>query len=168
MEPTVKRRHPKGEALAYFKVHVRDVTDACMIWPYPPAGDERRGWYGRLWIDGHHQPVTVLTCELHYGPRSAGMLACHGPCHNTLCWNWQHLYWGSLSANALDRHRDGTGWNRGDQAPNRKLTEAQAIEIIRRRASGERTSDLAREFAVSTTAVNKLASGRIRPYLPRP
>lgn len=43
------------------------------------------------------------------------------------------------------------------QGGDKKLTKAQRLEIVRRRMEGERTSDLAKEFGVSSSNVSQLS-----------
>jgi hypothetical protein len=58
------------------------------------------------------------------------------------------------------------GWNKlGEQNPAARLTESQVIEIKKRLADGERRVLLASEYGVSTTAINRIATGKSWAHL---
>ena len=154
-------RRRKGEALAYYYAHLDDQTDDCMIWPYEIGS---HGGHPRLYIAGRHYQVNVLACEHHHGPRPLGMVACHGPCHTPACWNGRHLSWGTFSQNALDRHRDNTGWGKGEAAAHVKLTEAQVLTIL---ASPEKAAVLAARYEVEYHTILAVRLGRTWKHIPR-
>ena len=54
---------------------------------------------------------------------------------------------------------------RGDRSASSKITEVEALEIIRRRTAGELGTDLAREFGLHSSEVYRIASGKKRPHL---
>jgi hypothetical protein len=99
-------RYGDTEQLIWFRTHIHDETDECVIWPYGCTGN---GKYGQLVINGKIQTVPAWVCEFRYGPRpSKKYVAAHGPCHNPLCINYRHLSWKTYSENNLDMNRDGT------------------------------------------------------------
>ncbi len=53
----------------------------------------------------------------------------------------------------------------GERAPNAKLSDAQAMEMIRRRRSGEAIKSLSREYGVSQSVASQTCSGKIRKHL---
>jgi hypothetical protein len=53
--------------------------------------------------------------------------------------------------------------HKGQQNPNSKLTDAQAVELVRRIAAGERPKDVARSYGVSLTTACQIYAGRRRP-----
>lgn len=55
---------------------------------------------------------------------------------------------------------------RGEQINTAKLTEEQVLEIRRRKANGDRTLDLAKEYGLTKGAINRLASGKTWKHLP--
>ena len=147
-------RTPAGVALAYFHAHVNDETDDCIVWPYARAASG----HGRIRIKGISYGVHELACELHYGPRPAGMSAIHGPCHNPACFNWRHLSWGTHHRNMLDRERDGT-LPRGNVLPQAKLTRELVIEIRARYAYGDISQEqLAIEYGVTRRTIGRVVS----------
>jgi HNH endonuclease len=146
----------RGEPMAYYLAHVDDETEECIVWPYSAS----RG-YGWLLFDGHVRPVHVLACERRHGLRPAGMEAIHAPvvCHNTRCFNWRHLRWGTHSENIRDAIRDGTAVNNlvqrpGEEHGTAKLTWTQVNEIRARYATGEvGYTALAREYGVHNSTI---------------
>jgi hypothetical protein len=141
-----------GEPLAHFYVHVDDNTDECIVWPYGATGG-----YGRLHLPDHSRPmVHVLACERHYGPMpQPGMIAMHAPviCHNSLCYNWRHLSWGTKKLNSDDKTLDGTK-PFGETHGQSKLTWEKVAQIRQRYAAGGITLlALATEYGVNKNSV---------------
>lgn len=138
--------------LDYFREHLYDQTDECMLWPYAAA----RG-YGQVWLDGRAQAVHVLACIAHHGPRPPGMEAAHGPCHNPRCWNGRHLSWRTTAQNhGEDRLRDGTH-PRGEGNPKAKLT-ADDVRAIRAEYArgGVSLRDLGARYGIYFTTVGAI------------
>lgn len=139
-------------------------TDECIIWPHTLNGSG----YGIIYLDRPSKKATmvprlVLTQRVG-GPPSPKHLALHGPCHNPACVNYRHLRWGTQADNSADMLRDSTRL-KGEDATPAKLTEAQAIEIKRRRAAGETTVALGREFGVNSSTISRLARGENWSFL---
>jgi hypothetical protein len=53
--------------------------------------------------------------------------------------------------------------HRGQQNPSAKLTDAQAIELVRRIAAGQRPKDVAESFGIALTTACQIYRGRRRP-----
>lgn len=70
--------------------------------------------------------------------------------------------WGHLPR---PKGRNPRNARRGEGVTVSKLTEAQVLEIRRRRAAGERGVDLAREFGIGVTYCRRLANGEYWSYL---
>lgn len=79
-------------------------------------------------IGAGKQLVARLVLEQVVGSCPAGMVLCHGPCHNVACYNPKHVYWGSRRRNMLDMWRDGT-IQIGERNHRTKLTEADVLAI---------------------------------------
>jgi hypothetical protein len=79
-------------------------TDECIVWPH----SSNRSGYGTAWHDGKqvrtHRAALCVVCP----PPTEAHEAAHGPCHNRLCVNPQHLSWKTRKENFADTHRDGT------------------------------------------------------------
>lgn len=125
-------RPANGEPETYFWAHVDDVTDDCILWPYAASGG-----YGHFFSGGRNQPVHILACERHRGPRPIGMWALHTPviCHQKLCFNWRHLSWGTVQRNHDDMILDGTD-PLGERNSRAKLTWDLIAEIRTSYAAG--------------------------------
>jgi len=76
-----------------------------------------------------------------------------------------NLAWGTRQANTQDAIRHGT-LGPGMRARHRRLTEAQVIEIRRRRAAGESPKMLAAEFGVCREYIPVLVSGKAWGCIP--
>lgn len=141
----------RNGALAYFREHLHDVTDGCMIWPY----STNRG-YGQVWIDGRFHRVHVLACEAHSGPRpSPAHEAAHGPCHNQACWNGRHLSWKTRAENEADKVRDGT-LLQGEAHGSAKLTVPEVLAIRAAALAGTPQRPIAAAFGVSQVTVSRI------------
>jgi hypothetical protein len=152
-----------GVPLAYYLAHVDDETEECINWPYAKS----KG-YGTIWLDGRQRAVHALACERYHGPGQPGQIALHAPviCHNPACFNWRHLRWGSRSDNTRDSILDGTfvtnvnlphdPYQIGERHWRAKLTWIQVREIRARWAAGERQIDLAAEYGVQKSAINRI------------
>jgi hypothetical protein len=107
------------------------------------------------------KPLHQLVCRAFKGPPPPGKpwsLHRNGIATDN---HPSNLYWGTPRDNAADSIRHGTKFApRGERTPHAKLTEVQAREIKRRRASGERGCDLAREFKISQQTVCCIKMGR--------
>jgi hypothetical protein len=92
--------------------------------------------------------IHQLVLEAFYGPRPAGLEACHrnGVRSDNRADN---LRWGSPSSNQMDRAMHGTS-NRGERCGTAKLTDEQAREIIQ---STDRGCDLARRYGVAQQTI---------------
>jgi DNA-binding XRE family transcriptional regulator len=83
--------------------------------------------------------------------------------------------WGHVSATRERRHVLGAvdaprslRWSSGNGNPAQKLTEAGALDILRRYAAGETQPALARAYGVTQTCVSFLVRGKTWRHLPRP
>lgn len=76
-----------------------------------------------------------------------------------------NLVWGTREDNAQDAIRHGT-LGPGMRARHRRLTEAQVIEIRRRRARGESPKALAEEFGVCREYIPVLVKGKAWSCIP--
>ena len=159
-----RRRHGRVDAqhgnhatlLNHLDRPLSDFDDACILWP----GHARNG-YGIIGLsDGASLRIHVVTCEHFHGPNPNGLLCLHSrvdgtPCVNSTCFNPRHLRWGTAQDNMDDRTAHGHGCA-GSRNPNAKLTEEAVIAIRRRRAGGEKGTDLAAEYGVTPAAISKI------------
>lgn len=104
---------------------IADAGEDCIIWPYGQSG---RG-YGKLKLDGRDRyahRVALLTVS--EPPTEAHTDAAHGPCHNILCVNPNHLSWKTREENMADTKRDGTALI-GEANSQCKLTDDQVKQV---------------------------------------
>lgn len=148
-------------------VHCPDLGP-CWLW----TASKSRDGYGRFGFEGG--PVLAHRFALIHAtgnsPESS-VQACHR-CDNRACVNPAHLFWGTNADNQRDAFAKGRSSIRTEQdgASNghAKVTEAQAIEIIERRALDEPRSALADEFGISYAAVWSIERGTTWKHLSRP
>ena len=74
-----------------------------------------------------------------------------------------NLEWATLSENTAHQWRIGLVDIRGERHPSAKITNADALNILSRRA--ESPTALAREFGVSTSLIYKIRQGRKKAWL---
>lgn len=94
-----------------------------------------------------------------------GKVALHS-CDNRRCCNPGHIKPGTIAENNADAHAKRRHAH-GERMPQAKLTEAEAVDILRRRRAGESAQALGREFGVSDRLVYLIAAGRKWPHLAR-
>ena len=116
-----------------------DKSGDCWIW----LGNKIKG-YGRFYKDKKIIKAHRYSWILANGQIPEGQIVrhiCRGKCVNPA-----HLELGTLKDNAQDRFRDNT--------TNRKLTDAQVLEIRRRK--DESQDKLAKEFGISHQSISSL------------
>lgn len=157
----------KGEARRFLlEVMGREPTTECISWPY---GKTSSG-VGRINWNGSPTNVQAVVAELKHGVKpTPAHEACHscGKGHEG-CMNPEHIYWGTRKENVADAIAHGTAFlfqtvtKHGERSPVAKLTDEQVGEIRERIAAGEKQVDLAREFGMSKTHVNRIWKGTSR------
>lgn len=77
-----------------------------------------------------------------------------------------NLQWMTRRENQLHRFSVlGQYTGEGETAPNAKLTEAQALDVIARRRAGEKGATIAADLGISTSVVYSIATGRTWKHL---
>lgn len=130
------------------KVKLVKQGGACWEW----IGTTDRNGYGHIWGGPGKGPLAAhrVAYELLVGPIPDGLCLDH-LCRNTSCVNPQHLEPVTYAENYLRGKKP--------RPANQVLTEEQVYDIRCRRAAGERTADLAREFGVVPRTIRDAASG---------
>lgn len=122
--------------------------------------------------DGETEYVHALVLEAFVGPRPVGMQSCHGNGVRTDN-RASNLRWDTVSGNAADRiiHKTVPAgdkhWSRrmpelrarGERHGNAKLSDAQVVELLQRTGT---STEVAKEFNVSSSHVRSLRLGRLR------
>lgn len=135
------------------RIRAKTVQDRdCLVWTgYCTAkGYGQVSYNGQMW--GVHRLVWILTngdtelCVLH-------------TCYNPPCWNIEHLFVGTNYENVQDMVKKGRQ-ARGSKIAQSKLTEAQAIEIIRDYKPYINTLGvLAKKYDVDSSTINRIILG---------
>lgn len=150
------------------KVDTSAGPKGCWLW----TGSQTTDGYGQVGLgrrDDGTDYAHRVSFTLNVGAIPDGLFVCHA-CDNPPCVNPGHLFLGTAEDNshdARDKNRLRVPKLHGENAAPAVLTEAQAIEIIARRESGELLSTLAKEFGVTETTISYLVRGRTWKHLPR-
>jgi hypothetical protein len=104
------------------------------------------------------------------GPIPDGQYVLH-KCDNRACCNPAHLYTGTQKDNMRDMYERGRQPRNyqppGEKHSMAKLTEADALDVIRRVKLGERKSEIAALYGVGGTQVHRIATGQRWAHLQR-
>ena len=147
-----RRLTERGKPKRFANDAANSNTDNCIIWPYTI----NHAGYGHMRVDSKYINAHRYVLQLATGNQGDGMDACHGACHNRLCINPRHLYWGTRKENFADKNRDGTV-NRGERNGRSKLTVDRVMSIFH--SSGSHQSVADRE-GISRICVSDIKSGR--------
>lgn len=160
---------------------IRDLN-GCLLWTGPIDKDG----YGCVSVGGMHRRAHRLSYESARGAIPANLCVLH-TCDVRSCIEPNHLFLGTRSENAADRHakgRNATGEQHGSKThPERflhngnnaprggshhkaKLSESDVIEIRRRRAAGDLLKNLAADFGVSTLNISWIARRKTWKHVP--
>ena len=152
--------------------------DDCWLW----TGSIDRKMYGRFWIPRRHFIAHRVSWAIANGGEWPELNVCH-TCDNPPCVNPAHLFLGTTKDNVHDmirKGRDGCLTNpagkarglkngkhaRPDRIPRGEahhftpLTEKNVLDIRARHGSGERLTDLGREFGVTIQAISAIVKRR--------
>lgn len=148
-----QKRIKRAEARFWSRVRVLNPNQ-CWEW----QGVRESFGYGRFWFNGRTQTAQRVAWQLSAGDIPQGLCVLHR-CDNPPCVNPSHLFLGTKSANAADRHVKGrTNWARGDSQPGTNLTEDSIRAIRSRYAAGALQRDLAAAFGVSRSSIQLIVA----------
>lgn len=101
--------------------------------------------------------VHILVCEAFHGPRPKDRVAAHndGSKDNN---HYTNLRWATFYENSLDMRRHNTLLF-GERNPVSKLNPDAVKEIRRLFAAGERVTDIAPKFGVTTASISQVTRG---------
>lgn len=146
---------------------------------FPVWGNQRRSCWvklrGGIDKDGYHKAILcrdgtrryvrvhVLLLEVFRGPCPAGHVGAHnnGKIADNRITN---LSWKTQAENIADKVIHGT-MPRGSSHPQAKVTEAQVLDIRRRRAAGDSYGVLAAQFSLSKASVYGICARRTWSHL---
>lgn len=130
-------------------------TESCWYWT---GYCHRRSGYGHVRVGSRMVHTHRVIWEFTHGPIPAGLCVLH-TCDAPPCVNPAHLFLGTQLDNIADRDEKGRGGAAHGEAHGRsKLTDTQVRQI--RARAGESTRDLADEFHVDRTQINRVLSGK--------
>jgi hypothetical protein len=154
------------------------VTDDCIIWDRGKFGNG----YGQVKIGGKNRPAHRVALQLTK-PLPMGKVcsvkgnwvpghklqAAHGPCHEPLCFNPQHLSWSTPAENMADKARDGTDQDNENNASS-TLSDADVALILslykgrqnRYNRTGPTLQELADQFDCSPTHACNIVNAKRR------
>lgn len=130
--------------------------EECIVWPF---GRDECG-YGLIQKLGQDTRVHRVAWTVLNGPIPEGMYALHN-CDNPPCFNAKyHIFLGTQIDNMLDMKTKNRGSdNIGSSNPRAKLNESVVAEIKRRISRGDRCQDLAKEYPVTLSLIEKIKYG---------
>jgi hypothetical protein len=107
-----------------------------------------------------------LSWELHHGPIPGKLHVLHR-CDNPPCVNPSHLWLGTQADNNRDRDSKERGGAKGGHVADRrgvkngnaKLSDAQVLEIIAKRAEGWSQQSIADEYGVGQSQISRIVRG---------
>lgn len=136
----------------WMKVKKREGT--CWTWT---AATDKDG-YGVFWYNNKAQYAHRVSWQLTNGLITSDQVVCHR-CDNPLCVRPDHLFLGSYYDNILDKVKKQRS-SLNEQNPNSKLTKSQ-VRDIKKRASKETQTALAKEFGVSRKTIYLIINGQM-------
>lgn len=134
------------------------VDDVTGCWNYTGTPGAK---YGLVTQYKNPEKAHRASYRLHVGDIPTGMYVCHR-CDNPRCINPAHLFLGTPAENSNDMRQKGRS-TAGENHRLAKLTEAQAIEILKSRHIPGR--EMAKRFNVSEATVSFIRSGKIWSHL---
>lgn len=151
---------------AFFKKVNFDKESGCWEW----TAAKSQGGYGVFRYHGRNAPAHRVSYEWVNGGVLPGMYILH-KCDNRICVNPDHLVSGSPSDNMRDmhakrRHPRPNVQKIGEGNSKALLTEAQVVDIRKRRREGVGYMSMAEELGVSEATVRLAAEGKRWAYLP--
>jgi hypothetical protein len=145
----------KEQALKEFWENV-SVKGADDCWEWQGYRDAKG--YGRMSFNRNVRIANRVAWGIMNGDIKKGICILH-KCDNPPCCNPAHLFLGTRSDNAKDRHKKGrtkTGVHFGSVNPNSILIEDDVIKIRKLATEGMKQKDIAIKFNVSIHSISSI------------
>jgi hypothetical protein len=145
---------------------IKNYETGCWNWTGATTPPPRQ--YGQLYVNGKTILAHRISYVVHVGKIPQGMQVLH-KCDNPRCINPDHLFLGTQKDNIQDCVRKGRlkipGFH-GSKHPNSKLTEAQVVEIYKKKGI-ETLPRIAESFNVTRQAIYLIHIGANWGWLTR-
>lgn len=141
-----------------------NMLGTCWTW----TGYTNKHGYGLITVGRRKFYAHRISWTLHNGDIPGDMRVLHR-CDNPPCVRPDHLFLGTQPENLADMRSKGRGRAaRGERHRIARLTEAQVLEIRRRYVTGEKRTELMREFSLNARHLWMIGTGQIWKHLPMP
>ena len=141
-----------------------DKTDTCWLWTGCLTLDK----YGRFWFNNKIILAHRFSWEFHNGAIPEELFVCH-KCDVRNCVNPDHLFIGTNDDNMKDMKQKGradrTKKNKGEDVHFHVLTEEQVLDIRSRSKYHGLLSDLAKEFNLTPSGINRIIKRKTWKHL---
>ena len=135
-----------ADMLSWLQTQYDLNENSCWVW----KGGKFADGYGQVKWKGRNPKTHRLYWLLSGGTIPEGLDMCHGPGCSKACFNPEHLRPDTVSANMLDKHRDGT-------FTTAKLTQEQVRAI---RADMRSQREIADEYGVARETISHIKTGK--------
>jgi hypothetical protein len=144
------------------KVNIR-TDDECWLW----IAHINKDGYGMLIVDGKAERAHRISYKLTKGTIPLNMSVLHR-CDNPGCVNPNHLFLGTQAQNIADMvFKNRQKGLKGGDHPSAKLTNNDAIEIIKLRKLGWTCRLIAQKFNISPSLVSAITCGSAWKHIMR-
>lgn len=153
-----RRRKTKTVLERFTQQYIPEPNSGCWLW----QGAFSRMGYGAFSVDSVPKRANRVSYELFKGPIPPGLFVLHR-CDTPACVNPDHLYAGTDKDNVRDmvaRNRmNFSNQIRGERHHQSKLNAATVRMLRESNHYRHRARDLAKEYGVSKTAINRALKG---------